>query len=114
MSAEDTVSMNGGNVVDMHTVETAHEMTVIDAEGTHLETAWNAIKGTLPEPGTFGHGLIGVVFNSRTSDLDGSVRAAADSVPPAYRNLAAAGQQLVKTYLAHDAEAANFILVQLS
>ncbi len=114
MSAGDGVSLNGDGVVDMDPVDTAKEMTVVDAEGTHLETTWNPIKASLPGPGTFGHGLLGLIFNNRTLTPDTSIRTAADGVPQFYHNISAAGTQLVKAYLAHDAEAADYILVQLS
>lgn len=114
MSAGDGVSLNGDGVVDMDPVDTAKEMTVVDAEGTHLETTWNPIKASLPGPGTFGHGLLGLMFNNRTAGPDASIRTAADAIPQFYHNISAAGTQLVKAYVAHDAEAAGYILVQLS
>ncbi|AUI61004.1 hypothetical protein B1H26_08165 [Amycolatopsis sp. BJA-103] len=111
---EDRVSIDGDDVVDMYTIDTAEQMIVLDAEGTQLATAWANIQATLPGPGTFGHGLIGLVFNNRTSGADASIREAAPSVPRFYRDIAAAGQHLVKAYEARDAEAANAILIQLS
>ncbi|GAB3728237.1 hypothetical protein GCM10027598_48490 [Amycolatopsis oliviviridis] len=114
MSVDDGVSMDGDDVVDMYTGDTDRKLTVIDAEGVHLSTAWTGIEATLPRPGTFGHGLLGAVFNSRTSEADTSIREAAPVVPRFYRDIAAAGKHMVKAYEAHDAEAANYILIQLS
>ncbi|MFI9454019.1 hypothetical protein [Amycolatopsis sp. NPDC052450] len=114
MSTDDGVRMDGDGLVDMYTDGTAQQMNAMSAEGDRLQEAWNTIRATLPAPGTFGHGLIGDAFNRRTSEVDTSIRTAADSVPVFYRDLSVAGQNLVKAYVARDAEAANFILVQLS
>ncbi|OLZ58768.1 hypothetical protein [Amycolatopsis keratiniphila] len=114
MSADDGVSMDGDDVVDMYPADTAQQMTVIDAEGVHLSTSWTGIEGTLAAPNTFGHELLGAVFNERTREADASIRQAAPAAPRYYRDIAEAGRLLVKAYEARDAEAANDILIQLS
>ncbi|MFD5250564.1 hypothetical protein ACFWIW_38860 [Amycolatopsis sp. NPDC058340] len=114
MSADDGVSMDGDGVVDMYPADTAQQLTVIDAEGVHLSTSWTGVESTLAAPGTFGHELLGAVFNARTRDADTSIREAAPSAPRFYNDIAAAGRLLVKAYEARDAEAANDILIQLS
>ena len=102
-------SLGDNGTADMDPDAAGALLKHLRGEAVDLRDAWTRDNNRLVGTEGIGGGPMGRAFVGLLKDSPQKAREAAGSVPGFYTSCADLGETLVKVYLAHDAEAANFI-----